>query len=55
MRRTTATDKDGDIVVRYHAPAFVAVRGDTQLTAATRAGETLTPMLLAGEGGEPVR
>ena len=47
VQRTAATDKDGEIVVRYRMPAFVAVRGDRQLSAAIRAGETLTPMVLA--------
>jgi len=53
VRRTTATNKDGEIVVRYRAPAFVAVHGDRQLSAAIRAGETLTRMVLVGEDSEP--
>jgi len=55
VQRTTATDKGGEIVVRYQAPAFVAVRGDRRLSAAIRVGETLTLMVLAGEGSEPGR
>jgi cytidylate kinase len=56
VRRTTATGQDGKIVVRYRALVFVAVRGGRQLSAAIRAGETLTPVALAAdEGSEPVR
>lgn len=40
---------DGEIVVRHQAPHFVAVRGHRRLDAAVRAGETLTPMVLAGD------
>ncbi|WP_433360599.1 AAA family ATPase [Actinoplanes sp. CA-142083] len=46
--RTPETEDDGDIVVRYAAPHFLAVRGNLRLKAAMRDGETLTPMFLAG-------
>jgi len=53
VRRTPTTEPDGDIVVRYQAPHFFAVRGHRRLSAATRAGQTLTPMILADQADEP--
>ncbi|MEU7906285.1 hypothetical protein [Actinoplanes sp. NPDC049118] len=50
VRRTAATEEDGEIVVRYQARTFVAVRGGRQLSAAVDTGEIMTPMVLAGEG-----
>jgi predicted cytidylate kinase len=49
--RIPATVEDGEIVVRYLAPSFVVLRGGRKLTAAMRAGETLTPMVLAADAG----
>ncbi len=49
VHSTAATDEDGEIVVRYQAPSFVAVRGNRRLSAALRAGETLVPVVLADE------
>lgn len=49
VQQTAATDEDGEIVVRYQASTFVAVRGSRRLNAAIRSGETLTPMTLADE------
>jgi predicted cytidylate kinase len=48
VHRTAATGEDGEIVVRYRAPTFVAVQGNRRLVAAIRTGETLTPMVLTG-------
>jgi CMP/dCMP kinase len=53
VRRTPTTEPDGDIVVRYQAPHFFAVRGHRRLSAAARAGQTLTPMLLADQADKP--
>jgi cytidylate kinase len=50
VRRTAATQEDGEIVVRFHARTFIAVRGGRQLSAAVDTGEMMTPMVLAGEG-----
>ncbi|GAB1693582.1 AAA family ATPase [Krasilnikovia sp. M28-CT-15] len=47
VHRTAATEGDGEIVVRQDGADFVAVRGNRRLSAALRAGETLTPMVLA--------
>lgn len=54
VRRTAATEEDGEIVVRYQARTFVAIRGDRRLCAAVDTGETMTPMVLTGKDGEPV-
>lgn len=43
------SESDGEIVVRYRAPHFFAVRGHGRLRAAVRAGETLTTMALADD------
>jgi len=51
VRRTATTEADGEIVVRHQAPHFFAVSGYRRLTAAARAGETLTPMILADHPG----
>jgi predicted cytidylate kinase len=53
VRRTATTEADGEIVVRYQAPHFFAVRGHRRLTAAARAGETLIPMILADQQDKP--
>jgi cytidylate kinase len=50
VRRTAATEEDGEIVVRFHARTFNSVRGGRQLSAAVDTGELVTPMVLAGEG-----
>lgn len=50
VRRTAATEKDGEIVVRLHARTFIAVRGGRELSAAVDNGEAMTPMVLTGEG-----
>ena len=50
VRRTTATEEDGEIVVRFDARTFTAVRGGRRLGAAVDTGEMMTPMVLAGEG-----
>jgi len=49
VRTTATTDEEGEIVVRYQAPAFVAVSGRRRLSAAVHAGETLVSVVLAGE------
>jgi uncharacterized ParB-like nuclease family protein len=51
VRPGTVTDDDGEIVVRHRAPDFFAVRGHRRLNAAVRAGETMTPMVLADDSG----
>jgi cytidylate kinase len=52
--RSVATGEDGEIVVRYQARTFVAVRGGRQLSAVVDTGEMMTPMVLADEGDKPV-
>ncbi len=47
VRPVAVTDDDGEIVVLHQAPDFLAVRGHRRLNAAVRAGETMTPMVLA--------
>jgi predicted cytidylate kinase len=49
VRRFTATDEDGEIVVRHQAAHFFAVSGHRRLRAAVRVGETMTPMILADD------
>jgi CMP/dCMP kinase len=47
--RTPATEEDGEIVVRFHARTFIAVRGGRRLSSAVDTGEMMTPMVLAAE------
>jgi cytidylate kinase len=49
VRPVAVTDDDGEIVVLHQAPDFFAVRGHRRLNAAVRAGETMTPMVLADD------
>ena len=49
VRPASVTDDDSEIVVLHQAPHFIAVRGHGRLNAAVRAGETMTPMVLADD------
>ncbi|MBB3096122.1 putative cytidylate kinase [Actinoplanes campanulatus] len=60
VRPAAVTDDDGEIVVHHQAPHFFAIRGQRRLSAAVRAGETMTAMVLtsgtaAAAAGPPVR
>ncbi|XVV17472.1 AAA family ATPase [Actinoplanes sp. CA-131856] len=49
VRHDEATAEDGDIVVRHEAPHFFAQSGGRRLREAVAAGQTLTPVALAGD------
>lgn len=55
VRRTARGEAEGEVEVCYRAPDFFVVGGDRRLTEAVRAGETLTPMILADQPGKPTR